>query len=253
MKRRQLKAYSFTSYSILIVSKQERRIKNMRSLVITSVAAIMLVLSACQPQDQGMEEPANNNTDLQRTRYGEEQQGNRDFRGNRDFNRNNENNFNNEMTNREDGRFNNRNQNDGGMNRNRTNEGLQGRDRANQNFQNYDVADRIADRITDEVNEVDQAYVLTGENNAYVAVVLDREDNRSRGDDDYEIGDDLKERISEVVKEGNRTVENVYVSANADFLQMVDSYVNDVQNGRPIQGFFEEFNNMIERIFPDLE
>lgn len=134
----------------------------MRSLVITSVAAIMLVLSACQPQDQGMEEPANNNTDLQRTRYGEEQQGNRDFRGNRDFNRNNENNFNNEMTNREDGRFNNRNQNDGGMNRNRTNEGLQGRDRANQNFQNYDVADRIADRITDEVNEVDQAYVLTG-------------------------------------------------------------------------------------------
>src|SRR5699024_9710175 len=36
----------------------------------------------------------------------------------------------------------------------------------------YEVADEAADRITDEVNVIDGAYVLTTENNAYVAANL---------------------------------------------------------------------------------
>ncbi|WP_279401649.1 YhcN/YlaJ family sporulation lipoprotein [Piscibacillus salipiscarius] len=34
---------------------------------------------------------------------------------------------------------------------------------------------------------------------------------------------------------------------------MVNNYVDDVRNGDPVEGFFEEFNSMIDRMFPNLE
>src|SRR5690625_4677210 len=60
--------------------------------------------------------------------------------------------------------------------------------RATNNRQDrYDVSDEAANRIVDEVAEIDQAYVLTTRNNAYVAAVLDKEnatdnDNLTRND-----------------------------------------------------------------------
>src|SRR5699024_4777791 len=49
--------------------------------------------------------------------------------------------------------------------------------RSSNNTQNeYDVSKEAADQIVDKVDEIDQAYVLTTKNNAYVAAKLDNDD-----------------------------------------------------------------------------
>ncbi|MGM8214766.1 YhcN/YlaJ family sporulation lipoprotein [Bacillaceae bacterium W0354] len=228
----------------------------MRSLMTITITTLFLMLAACQPADEGLNNP-NNANDLQRTGFGD--QGDNFYNYNQNPNPNNMNGYTNRGNN--DSNLNTRNRmnnrdNNGMINRNnnRTNNDTQDRTRMNQNDNNFDVADRIADRVTDEVNEVERAYVLSGDNNAYVAVVLDRDDNARNNDtnEDYDIDEGLKQRVTDAVQNADNSIENVYVSANPDFLQMVDDYVNDVQNGEPIEGFFEEFNNMLERIFPNL-
>lgn len=159
----------------------------------------------------------------------------------------------------------------------------------------YDVAKEAADRITEEINDVDRAYVLTTNNNAYVAVVMDddrregRNTNRSNvknrtnqgnlgnlGDNrnntqtdttrrgtadndlhnrtfigrDDNISEELKRDIAEIVRSVDQNIDNVYVSTNPDFVDLTNNYIDDINTGRPIRGFFEEMGNMIERIFP---
>ncbi|HLR09616.1 MAG TPA: YhcN/YlaJ family sporulation lipoprotein [Bacillota bacterium] len=151
-------------------------------------------------------------------------------------------------------------------------------DNARNNGENrYEVAEEAADRITDEIDEIDYAYVLTTNNNAYVAAALDNDrkthdtDNyrdgratldrnndenrgrtRNRGDDraGEELTDDVKSEISDVVKSVDDNIDNVYVSTNPDFVDLTNNYVDDMNNGRPIRGFVDEFSNMIERLFP---
>lgn len=159
----------------------------------------------------------------------------------------------------------------------------------------YEVSEEAAERIVEEIDEIDQAYVITTENNAYVAATLDKGDkfsrnqmnnnnrnrtgnndiglnDRSIGDRDFdrntndrqnlttnvrnnesndELTDDVKEKITEIVKEVDRDIDNVYVSTSPDFFSLTDEYVSDFQNGRPVEGFFEQIGTMIERIFPE--
>lgn len=181
----------------------------------------------------------------------------------------------------------------------------------------YEVSEEAAERIVSEIDEIDQAYVLTSENNAYVAATLDRNNNdrgnrmddegrnrtgndnmgminRATGDRDMdratrdrdmdkakrdrdidraanrntndrrntttnvrnnesndELTDDVKEKISKIVKDVDGDIENVYVSTSPDFFGLTDEYVSDFQNGQPVEGFFEQMGNMIERIFPE--
>lgn len=110
-----------------------------------------------------------------------------------------------------------------------------------------EVADRAADRIARDMKEVDQAYVLATDDNAYVATVLED------GNDNNQLTDALKRRIAQKVKETDPDINNVYVSANPDFVDLSNDYVNDVQAGEPVEGFFEEFNEMAQRIFPDAQ
>lgn len=143
-------------------------------------------------------------------------------------------------------------------------------DRVNhrQDNSNYDVAKEAADKITDEVAEIDRAFVITTDNNAYVAANLDadhrnnmnnRDDNandRHRGDnvnhrDANELTDEVKDRISKVVKSVDGDIDNVYVSTNPDFLNLANDYADDVEQGEPIEGFFDQFGSMIERLFPE--
>ncbi|SFE48268.1 sporulation lipoprotein, YhcN/YlaJ family [Paenibacillus catalpae] len=62
--------------------------------------------------------------------------------------------------------------------------------------------------------------------------------------------DQIKSDIAAEVKRLHPTVQNVYVSANPDFVNRMNSYMGDVRLGHPIQGFVSEFNAMVERIFP---
>ncbi len=58
---------------------------------------------------------------------------------------------------------------DNHMNQNRTNDNVNSR---------YSIGEEAADRIEEEIDEIDNAYVVTTENNAYVAAELDDDTNR---------------------------------------------------------------------------
>ncbi|HLR72042.1 MAG TPA: YhcN/YlaJ family sporulation lipoprotein [Pseudogracilibacillus sp.] len=211
-----------------------------------------------------------------------------------------------------DGNTNNGNQNQYGNN---MSERLADRDRNsnNRNTNNrqdrYDVSDEAADRIVDEIAEIDQAYVLTTRNNAYVAAVLDEEnatdkdnlafndrqnssagtnvrnvndrnvkdrtvnegDSNERRQDNHianrkdtasddigekrdvesdEVTDEVKNRIADIVQDVDNDIDNVYVTTSPDFVDLTENYVNDMNDGKPVRGFFDQIGNTIERIFP---
>jgi len=151
----------------------------------------------------------------------------------------------------------------------------------------YDIQKEAAERIVDEISEINYAYVLTNNRNAYVAAVLDndrkstsnnnksgksttrqtndrsttdkgtnRDNNTTRGmtnrDQDHgeELTDDVKQEIKEIVQSVDRNIDNVYVSTNPDFADLTNNYVNDFNDGKPVRGMFNQLGNMIERLFP---
>ncbi|WP_284139524.1 MULTISPECIES: YhcN/YlaJ family sporulation lipoprotein [unclassified Virgibacillus] len=155
------------------------------------------------------------------------------------------------------------NANDG--NKNYTMDGETGnRNRADNrnNMTHYEVAKEAADRITNEVPEIDHAYVLTTNNNAYVAATMDDNRNNKNGnnngnmnnragmDNGGELTDKVKKKVADIVQSVDNDIDNVYVSTNPDFVDLTNNYVDDMNNGRPVEGFFDQMGNMIERIFP---
>ncbi|WP_345243258.1 YhcN/YlaJ family sporulation lipoprotein [Pontibacillus salipaludis] len=112
------------------------------------------------------------------------------------------------------------------------------------NNRRYSVADKVADKITADIDEVKRAYVLKTDRDAYVAVV-------KKGESTQELNDDLKKEISKAAKAADKDINNVFVSSNPDFFDMTGDYVRDVQNGDPVRGFFKEFGQMVDRIFPE--
>ncbi|MCQ6276183.1 YhcN/YlaJ family sporulation lipoprotein [Bacillus sp. V3B] len=112
----------------------------------------------------------------------------------------------------------------------------------NENRNRIDVADKAADKIV-EMREVDRANVIVTDNNAYVAAKL--ADNASK-----KLSKDVEKKISDLVKSTNRDIDHVYVSINPDFYNRTTSYANDIRDGRPIDGFFNEFGELVRRVFP---
>ncbi|MFP3511501.1 YhcN/YlaJ family sporulation lipoprotein [Peribacillus sp. SIMBA_075] len=103
------------------------------------------------------------------------------------------------------------------------------------------VADEIANRLED-MEGVDGASVIITDNNAYVAVNLTNDKN---------LTNDLENKIVDQVKKHDKDIDDVYVSANPDFVKSMKEYVNDIQNGKPIGGLSDEFGDMVRRVFPD--
>ncbi|WP_113926928.1 YhcN/YlaJ family sporulation lipoprotein [Bacillus sp. P14.5] len=101
-----------------------------------------------------------------------------------------------------------------------------------------------AAKKVNELKEVKQANVIMTENNAFVAVML--EDN-SEG----EVTKDVEKKVAKAVRDTEQNIENVYVSSNPDFVERMRGYGDDLQNGKPVEGLFEEFGEMTRRIFPN--
>ncbi|MCY9669571.1 YhcN/YlaJ family sporulation lipoprotein [Paenibacillus alginolyticus] len=104
------------------------------------------------------------------------------------------------------------------------------------------VADQAAQKIV-SIPGVKQANVVVTQRNAYVAAVLD--------DGQSQLSREIEDQIASKVRETDPTIQNVYVSTNPDFIDRINAYVRDVQEGRPVAGFVEEFNEMVQRIFPN--
>ncbi|MCZ0702075.1 YhcN/YlaJ family sporulation lipoprotein [Natronobacillus azotifigens] len=128
---------------------------------------------------------------------------------------------------------------DGGMNQTRG---------GNQANTNYDLEDEIASKISSEVDNIDRAYVLTTGSNAYVAVELNA--GRDAGGNSDQVSDEIEREVTRVVKDESDRIDNVYVSSNPDFVNLSTNYANDVDRGQPVEGFFEQIGEMIQRVFP---
>ncbi|MDO8224243.1 YhcN/YlaJ family sporulation lipoprotein [Bacillus cabrialesii] len=144
-----------------------------------------------------------------------------------------------------------RNINDANDNRdnvdNNVTDNVNNNDNGNNNDNNnrkLEVADDAADKITD-MKEVKHANVIVAGNQAYVAVVLTNGNK--------EVGKDLKKNISDKVRDTDKNMDNVYVSANPDFVDRMQGYGERIQNGDPIAGFFDEFSETVQRVFPQAE
>lgn len=126
----------------------------------------------------------------------------------------------------------------------------------------YQVADDVAKKVK-EVEGVDDAYVFTTDNNAFVAVDMKNDDdntgnngmgNTATGDNNNnDVTDKMKKDVEKAVKSVDEDIDNVYVSADPDFLGMAEDYNNKIDEGQPVKGFFLEFGNMLNRVFPNNE
>jgi YhcN/YlaJ family sporulation lipoprotein len=105
----------------------------------------------------------------------------------------------------------------------------------------FDIAKVAADRIT-RIPGVKQANVLVTKHNAYVAAVVNIPSTQ--------LTKAWEDHIAKEVRATDPTIKNVYVSTNPEFVDRVNQYVEQVRQGRPIAGFFDELNQVIQRIFP---
>ena len=105
------------------------------------------------------------------------------------------------------------------------------------------VADDAARKVAD-LADVDRANVIVTENNAYVAAKLARTAKNG-------LTSKIENRISRAVKSVDPDIDRVYVSVNPDLYDRFNNYADDIRNGRPISGFFNEFADTIRRVFPD--
>jgi YhcN/YlaJ family sporulation lipoprotein len=109
------------------------------------------------------------------------------------------------------------------------------------NESRLEVADQASDKITD-LPEVQSCNVIVTNRNAYVAAVLN---NNSQ-----DLANDVEEKIADQVRNSDPSIRNVYVSVNPEFVDRMEGYTNDIRGGRPIGGMFDEFTEMVRRVFP---
>lgn len=114
-----------------------------------------------------------------------------------------------------------------------------------------EVAEDAADKVN-ELDEVESATVIVTDRNAYVAVVMNNNADGADGADNAdEVSKELEDKIADKVREADVDVDQVYVSLNPDFVERMNDYGNRINEGEPIEGFFEEFGEAVRNVFPD--
>ncbi|MFD4816502.1 YhcN/YlaJ family sporulation lipoprotein [Peribacillus butanolivorans] len=118
-------------------------------------------------------------------------------------------------------------------------------DNVNDGTNDLRVSEDISNRV-EALKEVKNAWVIVTDHSAYVGAVLN-------DGEDKDLTNELKDRIADSVRGADSSVEKVYVSANPDFVQRMNDYVTDINNGKPVKGFVDEFRELVTRIFPSSE
>lgn len=117
-----------------------------------------------------------------------------------------------------------------------------------------DVAEDAADQV-EALDEVKRATVLVTNRNAYVAVVMNDDTENAEGTEDTDGTDEvpkaLEDKIAEKVRAAASDIDNVYVSLNPDFVERMHDYGQRINEGEPIEGFFDEFGEAVRNVFPD--
>ncbi|WP_018752275.1 YhcN/YlaJ family sporulation lipoprotein [Paenibacillus sanguinis] len=64
------------------------------------------------------------------------------------------------------------------------------------------------------------------------------------------IGEDVREQITTAIKQTAPHIRNVYVSGNTDFVDQIGNYGMQSRAGRTLNHYINDFETMINRIFP---
>lgn len=112
----------------------------------------------------------------------------------------------------------------------------------NNNRNNTERARRIADKIED-IQGINRAYVLISGDTAIVGVNMD---NEAEG----QITKDLKNKIERAVKRVDDDIDNVSITADPDLFTRIRNMFNDMDDGNPIEGFADQFQEILRRITP---
>ncbi|MCR1899498.1 YhcN/YlaJ family sporulation lipoprotein [Irregularibacter muris] len=106
-------------------------------------------------------------------------------------------------------------------------------------------ARRVAD-VAKDVDGVRDATVVVNGNTAYVGIDINAniQDNAT---------DQLKERVGDIIKDKEATINRVYVSADSDTVTRLKDVARDVENGRPISGFIDQLTEMFRRPAPSVQ
>src|SRR5699024_10579016 len=63
---------------------------------------------------------------------------------------------------------------------------------------------------------------------------------RNKVTEDDDLTDEVKNKIADIVRDVDSSIDNVYVTTSPDFFGLTNDYVNDFNEGRPIEGFFDQ-------------
>lgn len=110
-----------------------------------------------------------------------------------------------------------------------------------------DVAERanyLANAV-ERIDGVDRAAVVITNNTALVGI--DLKDNVEGN-----MTTQMKNEVERVVRNTDRRIVNVQVTADADLYRRINNIARDINNGRPIQGFDDEIREIIRRITPNM-
>lgn len=114
----------------------------------------------------------------------------------------------------------------------------------NQTMAEYQMIDdaKLKTNVEKEIEGVNNVYLMQMGQTVYVAADVEN--------DTMPI-DETEKAISQVIKDTYPEVETVRLTTNPDFLDLADRYQKEVNAGRPVEGFFNEIGEMIDRVFPD--
>ncbi len=117
----------------------------------------------------------------------------------------------------------------------------------NDNNMNTDLsyrADTIANKVAN-LKEVNDCTVIISGNTAIVGVDMK---NQVEGN----LTTDLKKKIENTVRNADKDIRNVTVTADADLFQRIQNIGRDIRGGKPISGFGEEIEEIIRRVTPSM-
>ena len=107
-----------------------------------------------------------------------------------------------------------------------------------------DRADKIANNVAN-LKEVNDATVIISGNTAIVGVDIK---NQIEGN----LTTNLKKKVESTVRNTDKNIKNVTVTADADIFQRIQNIGRDIRTGKPISGFGNEIEEIIRRITPSM-
>lgn len=107
---------------------------------------------------------------------------------------------------------------------------------------NLRPAENIASALVGKHN-IRRANVFVVGQTAYVAVDIPETAQRN-------LTDQIKTSVANEARRVDPNLQRVFVSADPDVYQRFQGFNNDLQAGHPIQGIYNRFTELIQRVFP---